>query len=103
MKLRGKSGSTYKVSSTDTAVAMAAGVLTDATMGEIDSVTITVETNSIRIAIGTPTQAGLGHLLAAGDSIEIKGSSDCNNLKWISAAAGVHGSLQITPRYDFGG
>jgi len=103
MRMYGKAGSTYKVASTDTAVGMAAGVLVDIAMGLIDSVSIAVETNNIRVAIGTPTQAGVGILLYPGDVIEIEGNSDCNNLSWISAANGVHGALQITPRYDYGG
>ena len=103
MRIHGKSGDTYKVASTDTAAGLAADVLTHTTMGIIDSVTITVETQNIRIAIGTPTQAGVGVLLYPGDVLKIKGNADCNSLKWISASAGVHGSLQITPCYDFGG
>jgi len=102
--MHGKSGSTYRVASTDTAAGLAAGVLSETTMGPIDSVTITCETNNVRVAIGTPTQGatGTGCLLLAGDIFEVEGYSDCAALKWISAASGVHGALQITPHYDYG-
>ena len=100
---RGVSGITYKVDSTNAAVGLAAGKLIDATMGPIDRVTLTCETNNIRVAIGTATQAGTGELLYPGDSVEVEGNLDCQAVTWISAAAGVHGALQITPKYFYGG
>lgn len=101
--MRGVSGSTYPVTSTNSAVGLAAGVLIDTTMGPIDRVTLTCETNNIRVAIGTATQAGTGELLYPGDSIEIEGNADCKAVTWISAANGVHGVLQVTPKYFYGG
>ena len=105
MREYGVSRPTYRVATTDAAVGLAADIITDATLGPIDRVVITCETANVRVAIGTPTQgaAGLGKLLYPGDVLTVPGNSDCRALRWISAANGVPGALQITPRYDRGG
>jgi hypothetical protein len=53
------------------------------------SVFITVETNSIRIRWdgGDPVSAGVGHLLAGGDSIEINGETTVRKVRMIRESA----------------
>ena len=92
---------TYRVATGDTATGLAANKLTSATTGRrMMAATLAVETANVRIAIGTdPTQAGLGWLLYVKDVIRIIGIENLANLKYISAAAGVAGKLQILPEY----
>jgi len=97
---RGSMGATFSVASTDTATALAADKLTNTAGKPMVAATFICETNNIRIAIGTdPTQAGLGWLLYVKDVIRIIGIENLANLKYISAAAGVAGKLQILPEY----
>jgi hypothetical protein len=95
----GVCGATYSAASTDTAAALSSTVLTDAAGRVCKAISFSVETNSIRWAIGTPTQAGLGYVGAAGAFFRVTGEANCAAFKFISAANGVHATLQITPEY----
>lgn len=87
---------TYSVASTNTAQTLAAAkVLQDGKYAQ--RAVITVETNSIRIGLTTtPTQAGVGHLLAAGATVTIEGAGNIQRFKFISAAADTHAALKVT-------
>lgn len=98
-EISGVCGDTYSVASTDTAAGAAAAKLLDANSRRCKALSISTETAAIRYAIGTPTQAGLGHLAAAGSFLRVTGEANCAAFKWISAANGVHATLQITPEY----
>jgi len=100
ISLVGRAGTTQSKASTDTAQ-----LLTDAVTipnGCISAV-ITCETNNVRIAFGTnPTQAGLGHLLYVGQSYKIGNPQAVRDFRFISAANGVHGLIQVTPETKMG-
>lgn len=99
--MTGMMGDTFTVTSTDTATALAADKLIDDLSRPMVAATFVCETNSIRIAIGsTPTQAGLGILLTSGSQIKFSGVDTLIRLKYISAAGGSHGKLQIFPEYS---
>jgi hypothetical protein len=60
--------------------------------------TVSVETNAVRVSLGTPT-AAVGHLLQPGDSVDLQGNEEVLTAKFISAVAGAHGALQITTEF----
>lgn len=99
--LMGSIGVTTKLTSTDTAQALPATILTCPTSGRpLLAATFYVETKSIRIGIGAvPTQAGLGPLLADGDVLRVVGRKNLEGFQFISAASGQHGSMQVVPEY----
>jgi hypothetical protein len=100
-EIMGVVGVHTRLTSTDTAQSLPAGLLLDTTLNlKIKAATFMFETNHIRVAIGaTPTQAGIGFLMEEGDSIRITGYANLANLKYISAANGVAGYIQVMPEY----
>ena len=60
--------------------------------------TVSVETNAVRFACGTPTTAN-GHLLQPGDVVDLQDVHEIKTAKFISAVAGAHATLQITTEY----
>jgi hypothetical protein len=60
--------------------------------------TVSVETNAVRFACGTPTTAN-GHLLQPGDSIDLQDVHEIKTAKFISAVAGAHATLQISVEF----
>ena len=92
---------TYRVDSTDSAAGIDSSLYSNLDRS-IDSMLLVCETASIRIANGTPTQgdSGVGVLFNPGDSLRISGYANCVATKWISAAEGVPGALQITLFYS---
>lgn len=98
----GVPGSTYRVASTDTAQSIADAVITDAGR-TMQGVILSVDTNPVRIAFGTPTQGatGVGHTLQKDqDPIILHGADLCDDLQFISATNSTAGGLQITPLYS---
>lgn len=65
---------------------------------------ITCETADIRFSYNsvTPTQAGLGHILAAGSSIMLDGEEQVNGFKFISKTADTPATLTVTPFIAYG-
>lgn len=102
LTMTGIYGPTVRMASSDVAQSFPANVLADTAGEPSDSVLITCESNDIRIGwMTTPTQgaSGVGHLMANGDAFRIVGRDNILRFKFISAASGVHGVLQITPEY----
>lgn len=96
--LDGKAGTTQTVASTDTAQSLPAAVIKDTNLGIANGAIISVETNTIRYTFtSTPTQAGLGHACTAGNGLVLNSPQMVKNFKFISASAGSHANLQITP------
>lgn len=63
-------------------------------------VVITCETNPIRYGFGViPTDANVGHVLAANATLVINHPAGINSFRYISSDAGNHGVLQITGEY----
>lgn len=90
-------GVTQVLASTDTAQPLPDLVVDGKAAVSLD---LSVETADIRIAFNaTPTQAGLGHLIPAGERITIDNPADILNLKYISATASTPATIVITPRY----
>lgn len=59
---------------------------------------ITVEDNPIRFAWGTdPTQAGVGHVLASGQSIKLTNYRQITDFRFINHTNGDDAIIQITP------
>lgn len=100
----GRPGDTFKLTSTATAQALAAAVLTDG--GRLlCGLMITVDTNDVKIALGGATPVlgagGLGHILKKDlPPIYIVGESACSSFMYITAVGTAHGDLQITPYYN---
>lgn len=90
-------GTTQTLTSTDTAQSLPDLVVDGAMAASLD---LSVETANIRIAYKVPpTQAGLGHLVSAGEHITINNPDDILSLKYISATASTPAKVVITPRY----
>jgi len=102
MPFMGVPGTTYRVASTDAAQTIAASIITS-TGRTLQGVILSVDTNPVRIAFGTPTQGttGTGHTLQKDqDPIILHGADLCDDLQFISATASTAGGLQITPLYS---
>jgi hypothetical protein len=103
----GLAGTTVKQTSSDTAsliygATKAITAMYDSSNNLIDYILMTVETNDIKFAFnGVPVAgaAGLGHTLQVGQSLVVQRAANIKALKVISAVAGVHGTVQITPFY----
>jgi len=95
----GFSGPTFSMTSSNTAQSIAASKLTlDAR--SLIGMLVSVDTNNIRGAFGgTAATTLLGHMIYAGGSIQIKGKQNAKTFSFISAVAGAHGVLHITPYY----
>lgn len=64
---------------------------------------ITCETNDIKFAwTSTPTQGatGLGHVLAAGNSLKLTNHKQIRNITFINKTNGSDALLQITPEFS---
>lgn len=94
-------GATYKYTSTDTAAAIDTTKLASNSRGAISAL-ITVEDADIRIAFGgtAPTQAGVGHLVTAGESFVTPEGVSVRSLQIISAVNGSAAEVQITPIFE---
>ena len=78
-----------------TATVVDPGEATNASEGPAGTAFLTVETNSIRFTLdGTTPEAAVGHLLAAGDSLIIRGLQNIRNLRMIRATADA--SVKVT-------
>jgi len=97
----GNPGETYSVASTDVAQLLDTGIMS-LNSRSIIGILLTCETGNIRFALGgaIPTQAGLGHILYATQSLVLMSSKAARTFRFISAAAGTPGTLQITPYYE---
>lgn len=97
----GRPGSTYQVSTTNAAAALATNKMTQAVTGKLaESAVITVENNPIRYAFtSTPTQGGLGHKANPGDIIKLNSRKAITDFKHISDGSGNHAVLQVTPSF----
>ena len=58
---------------------------------------ISVETYSVRIALGVDASQTLGHLRYAGESMELTGGNALNQLSFANAVAGENFVMQLTP------
>ena len=89
-----------KVASTNANQALPANIVANDSRNAI-RVVITCEDDEIRYAFGgvIPTQAGLGHLMVANDSLVIGHPAGIASFRFISADANAHGNLQITGEY----
>lgn len=96
----GDPGTTVSAASTNTAQALSAttATLTSGTR-RVSSVLITVETKGIRGAFGSTPTTSLGHLFSAGDALRLFGP-EVTQFQFISAVAGEHATLQITPYFE---
>ena len=89
-----------QLTSSDAAQAIPEASLVNGAGYQASSALITVENASIRYAFGVaPTQAGLGHLVEAGQSITIDNPDDVASFQFISAAAGTPAVLQATLKF----
>jgi len=60
---------------------------------------ISVETAAIRINLNGAATTAVGHLWQPGEAFVLEGLGECQYAEIISAAAGVHATLQITPEF----
>lgn len=65
----------------------------------VDKALIYVETNDIRMGVGSPV-AATGLLVEAGDYIKLQSAKEIADTKFISAVAGVHATLHVQVGFD---
>ncbi len=99
----GEPDDTFLLTSSDTATALSAAVLTVGGK-PCKALMITVETNPVKFATGgaTPIQGAglLGHVLQKDSApVYIVGTAAVSGFKYISATSGNHGKMSITPFY----
>ena len=97
----GDPGITQKGTLGDTAALLTSYCTVDTTK-EIIGVLITVETNPVRFAFNdtAPTQAGVGHILTAGQSIKLTNTTQVESMRVINHTNGSNAVLQITLEYN---
>ena len=103
MLVTGVPGVTFRMASTDIAQALTPTNLINAAGRRAIAVLITCETQNIRFAFGvTPTEgaSGLGHIIYPEGSFNMASARAAQTFRFISAAAGVHGALLITPFFE---
>lgn len=103
MNYLGTPGDTIKLTSSDTATALSASVITNAGRA-MQGMIITVDTNPIKIAFNgvSPVQAAtnVGHILAKDSApLIIQGADLCSTMKYISSTSGNVGYMYLTPLY----
>ncbi len=99
----GHAGDTFTQTSTNAKASLTAANLLNDNNRRAIAVYITVETQNIKFTVGDsdPVSSGLGHVLVKDlVGIYIRGSKACKDFQFISASAGSHGVLQITPFFD---
>ena len=57
-----------------------------------------IETNPVRMGFNS-VSTSLGKLLYPGDHIKLEGANEVSEARFISAIAGIHGTLQITTEF----
>ena len=99
--ITGEPGVTEKVTLGDTA-ALLTSYLTMDSSKEAIGVLLTVETNPIRFAFGgtTPTQAGTGHMISAGQSLKLISQTQVSSMMVINHTNGSNAVLQVTVEYN---
>ena len=100
--ISGETKTTIQITTSNTAKALIhadnLASLLDSDGKLIQSCLITCETYDVRFAFNaTPVSSGLGHLLYVGQSIQIDNPRSLADFKYISAVAGSHGVLMVTP------
>lgn len=96
----GVAGTTESAASTDTAQSLSSTVLESTSGARPNGLILTIEDAAIRYSWNaTPTQAGLGHIGAIGSTIVLNSSQMVQKFQFISATAGVHAALQVTPLF----
>ena len=105
-------GTPFQMTSSDVAQKIAADVINDATIepSAIKGCVITIEDFNLRVTVGgdsyvptTDATTKIGDKVVAGGSIKLENFGDCRDFRFISAVAGSHALLQITPYYDASG
>jgi len=104
VSMLGTFGSTVRVVSSDTAQYLPSTVIQYLVNTDLNDysvgVMISVETYDVRIAWRTTPTTTVGHILAVGDVLRIKGRDNILKLRFINKTVGENGVLQITPEYS---
>lgn len=98
-------GTSFKQTSTDTAVVLTAASLLSANGNRASAILISAQTKTVRYAFNATPVAGaggLGHDIADGEEAYIEGAASAKSMKIVSATAGQHGVLTITPFFEAG-
>ena len=105
LSMMGKTGETKRLASSNTATALATGVLA---VGGVKCTAVLIQcdpgqANAVRVGLGgvTPTvgATGIGIYLYPGDALRIVGEYNCAHLKYINAVSGDNSAIQMTPEY----
>lgn len=104
--LTGYPGETAKVTLSDTAQTLtdlSIALSHPTTSKPIVGVLISCETNDARFCVGgeTPTQAGVGHILAANSQVLLVDTQMCRTIELINKTNSSNSILQITPLYEY--
>ena len=96
----GVAGTSFKQTSTDTAVVLTAASLLSDDGNRPIGVLISCQTYTVRFAFNATPVAGaggLGHDLADKESVYLETAGSIKAIKVVSAGSGSHGVLTITP------
>lgn len=99
----GAIGGTTRIAGTDAAQALPDSLIKDADSNYAGYVRITCETQDIRYSIGTttPTQgaSAVGHVLAAGATLDLKGAEEVTGFRFLNKTSGSVGVIQATAKF----
>lgn len=103
---RGMPGETFTQTSTNTAQSLTAASILGSSGAPSIGALITFETNDVKYAFGgaTPVSSGLGHTadVSVQPTLWLDSGNAVKTFEFISAVAGAHGVLQVTPFFEFG-
>ena len=103
---RGMPGDTFTQTSTNVAQALTAGSIVGSAGNPCIGALITFETNDIKYCMGgsTPVSSGLGHTadVSVDPVLWLDSGNAVKTFRFISAVAGAHGVIQVTPFFEVG-
>ena len=99
-EMTGTAGITQTVVSADTAKTLGSVITFDSTKHTI-GVIISCETYDVRFTFNVAPTTSLGHLLSATQSVQFNNGETAKQFRFISASAGSHGTLMVTPLYKY--
>lgn len=90
-------GDTFTMGSADTGAGFIASMLVNVAGQIATTMLVSARNEDIKFSFGVdPAPAGIGYLLKVGEKVRIDGSEFIQSFKFCSAAASVHGQLDVT-------
>ena len=103
---RGMPGDTFSQTSTNTAAALTAANILGSSGARAIGALITFDSNDIKYCMGgaTPVSSALGHIadVSVNPTLWLDSGNAVKTFKFISAVAGAHGVIHVTPFFEHG-